>query len=87
MNDYDQCKNTSIIYNAHELTNFFDWTIRIKVGLSPSKKICFIWLNERPLKMKKNAYFILEALLVKLFKFLHWVLSHVEKTAQLEIKG
>ena len=87
MNDYDQCKNTSIIYNAHELTNFFDWTIRIKVWLSPSKKICFIWLNERPLKMKKNAYFILKALLVKSFKFLHCVLSHVEKTAQLEIKG
>ena len=38
----------------------------------PSKKICFIYLNESPLKMVKNAfYFILKALFVlKIFKFL-----------------
>ena len=36
------------------------------------KKICFICLNESPLKMMKNAfYFILKALFVlKIFKFL-----------------
>ena len=32
-----------------------------KVGLSPSKKICFICLNESPFKMMKNVfYFILK---------------------------
>ena len=42
-----------------------------KVGLSPSKKNCFICLIEIPLKMMKNAfYFILKALFVlKIFKF------------------
>ena len=34
----------------------------IKVGLLPSKKNCFIYFNESPLKMMKNAfYFILIA--------------------------
>ena len=37
----------------------------LKVGLSPSKKICVICLIESPLKMLKNAfYFILKALFV-----------------------
>ena len=44
----------------------------LKVGLSPSKKICVNWFIESPLKMMKNAfYFILKALFVlKIFKFL-----------------
>ena len=44
-----------------------------KVGLLPSKKICAIFLIERPLKVMKNAfYFILKALfLLKTFKFCH----------------
>ena len=43
-----------------------------KVGLSFSKKICFICFIESSLKMTKNAfYFILKALFVlKIFKFL-----------------
>ena len=42
-----------------------------KVGLLPSKKNCFIYFNESPLKMIKNAfYFILIALFfLKIFKF------------------
>ena len=28
----------------------------IKVGLSPSEKVCFISVNESPLKMMKNAF-------------------------------
>ena len=45
--------------------------IDIKVGLSPSKKNCFIYFNESPLEIVKNAfYFILKALFVlKIFKF------------------
>ena len=48
------------------------WASTFKVGLSPSKKICFICFNESPLKMVKNTfYFILRALLVlKILKFL-----------------
>ena len=55
----------------------------IKVGLSPSKKICVICLIESPLKMMKNAsYFILKALFVpKLFKFLSQPFGHAGKTA------
>ena len=53
----------------------------IKVGLSPSKKICVIWFNESPLKMIKIAfYFILNALFVlKIFKFLSRLFAHLEK--------
>ena len=60
----------------------------IKVGLSPSKKICVICLLESPIKMMKNAlYFILKALFVlklfvlKLFTFLSRYFGHVGKTA------
>ena len=28
----------------------------IKIGLSPSKKICFIYFNESPLKVMKNVF-------------------------------
>ena len=58
----------------------------MKVGLSPSKKICVICLIENPLKKMKNAfYFILKALFVlKLFKFLSRLFGHVGKTVWLE---
>ena len=37
--------------------------IILKVGISPSKKFCFIYFNESTLKMMKNAiHFILKAL-------------------------
>ena len=52
----------------------------LKVGLSRSKKLFYICFNESPLKMKKNAYFILKALFVpKIFKFLSWLFGHIEK--------
>ena len=56
--------------------------IQIKARPSPSNKILFIWFNESPLKMMKNAfYFILKALFVlEIFKFLSWRFGHVEKT-------
>ena len=46
--------------------------IELKVGLSPSKKICFVCFDESPLKLMKNAfYFILKPLFVlKIFKLL-----------------
>ena len=53
----------------------------LKVGLSPSKKKCFICFNKSPLKMMKNAfYFILKAL----FKLLSLLFGHVEKKTWLE---
>ena len=61
----------------------------IKVGLSPSKKNCVICFIESHLRMMKNAFnFILNALFVlKIFKFLSWLLGHVEKTVWLEREG
>ena len=55
----------------------------LKVGLSPLKKTCVIYLIESFLKMMKNAiYFILKALFVlKLFTFLSRLFDHVAKTA------
>ena len=52
--------------------------ILIKVGLSPSKKVYFIYFNESPLKMMKNAfYFMLKALFVlKILKHLSWLFRH-----------
>ena len=63
--------------------NCFMTKIDIKVGLSPSQKICIICLSESPLKMMKNAfYFILKVLFIlKIFKFLSRLFGHVGKTA------
>ena len=60
----------------------FQFTL-LKVGLSPSKKICVICLIERPLKMMENAfYIILKALFVlKIFKFLSRLFGYVGETA------
>ena len=57
--------------------------IFIKVGLSPSKKICVSCLIENPFIMMKNAfYFILKSLFIlKIFKFLSRLFGHVGKTA------
>ena len=53
----------------------------IKVGLSPSKKICVIFFIESHLKIMNNAfYFILKALFVlKIFKFFQDFLVLQEK--------
>ena len=60
--------------------------IDIKVGLSPSKKICVIGLIGSPSKKMTNPfYFILKALFVlKVFKFLSRLFGHVGKTDWLE---
>ena len=54
-----------------------------KVGLSTSENFFCYLLDRKPLKMMKNAfYFILKALFVlKIFKFLSRLFSHVGKTA------
>ena len=56
---------------------------QIKLGLLPSKKICFGYFNESHLKMMKNVLcFILKALFIlKIFKFLSGLFGHIEKTA------
>ena len=50
------------------------------------KQFFFIYFNDSPSKIMKNAfYFILKALFVlKIFKFLSWDFGHVEKTVWLE---
>ena len=49
-------------------------------------KNIFIWLNDNPSKMMKNAfYFILKARFVlKIIKCLSWIFGNAEKTAWLE---
>ena len=58
----------------------------VKVGLSTSKNICFVFFSESSLKTMKNAfYFIWKALFVlRIFKFLLWYFGHIEKAAWLE---
>ena len=60
--------------------------ISFKVGLSPSKKNCFICFNKNRLKIMKNAFdFILKTLFIlKLFKFSSWLFGHEEKMCWLE---
>ena len=62
------------------------WKCKLKVGDSPSIKICVMCLTESPLKMMKNAfYFILKALLVlKILKIFSSLFCYVGKTAWLE---
>ena len=49
-------------------------------------KTFFIWFNDSPLKLMKDAFnFILKTLLViKIFKFLSCLFGYVEKTARSE---
>ena len=67
-----------IIFGYHK-EHFFP----VKVGLSPSKKMCVICFTESPSETIKNAFsLILKALFVlKIFKFLLWLFVPVEKTA------
>ena len=64
----------------------------LKVRLSPSKKIYFIYFNESPLKvMQKAFYFILKALFVLeiftfLFRFFGWVEKRLHKKAMVNFK-
>ena len=57
------------------------------VGTLTLQKVSFLCCNENLLKMMKNAfYFISKALFVlKIFKFLSWLVGHVDNTAWLEI--
>ena len=59
-------------YSVYFFVSIFFKKTQLKVGLSPSKKICVIYFIEGPLKMMKNAfYLILKALFIlKILKFL-----------------
>ena len=80
---YHKATYTELLLNFKSFTSFSYKISLIKVGLSPFKKICVIFLIERPLNVMKNAfYFILKALFVlKTFKFLSQIFGHVGKTA------
>ena len=60
----------------------------LKAGFSPSKKVCFIFFNDSPLNMMKNAfYFIIKALFVlKIFKILFNFCGHIGKRLDKEAK-
>ena len=64
-------------------------TVTLKMDIHLPTKIFFACFDESPLKMMKNAfYFILKSLFVlEIFKFLSWLLGHVEKTTWLERSG
>ena len=51
----------------------------IKVRLSPSKKICVIYLIESPLKMMKSAFYFIFSF--SRLKFLSQLFGHVGKMA------
>ena len=55
-------------------------TSALKVGLSPSKKVVFIYVNESSLKMMKNDFYLmLKALFVlEIFTFLYRISGYVE---------
>ena len=82
--------NKRIITLINLLVNIIYWIcckeVLVKVGLSPFEKISVVYFIESPLKMMKNDfYFILKALFIlKIFKFLSWLLGHLEKTTWLE---
>ena len=60
---YGLGKNYQPAQNKHKLRlpDFFA-EIKLKIGLSASKKVVFICFNESPLKMMVNAYFMLKSL-------------------------
>ena len=80
------CELTGSFKNSCSTAHsFFLNVFVIKVGLSPSKKNCLICFNESPLKLMKNVYLILKVnFVLKIYKFLSWLLGHVEETAYLE---
>ena len=64
-------------------------TVTLKMDIHFPTKIFFVCFDESLLKMMKNVfYLILKALFVlEIFKFLSWLLGHVEKTTWLERSG
>ena len=81
------CELTGSFKNSCSIADsFFLNVFLIKVGLSPSKKNCLICFNESPLKLMKNVFYLtLKVIFVlKIYKFLSWLLGHVEETAYLE---
>ena len=73
-----------VLLKWNEKHFFLVWkvlSIRLEVGLSPSKKFVFIYFNASPLKIMKDAfYFIWKAFFVLgIFTFLSWLYGYVEK--------
>ena len=64
--------NLNVLIEVYLIFRSLQLDVAFKVGLSPSEKICVVCFIESPLKMMKNAfYLILKAVLVlKIFKFL-----------------
>ena len=68
---------------------YFEFNVVLKdfkVELLTFQTNWFIYSNESPLKITKNAfYFFLKTLFdIQIFRFLSWLLGHVVKTAWLE---
>ena len=77
----DQCSNSRKMANLTPKGKCSKASIKLKAGLSPSQKIVFIYVNERPLKVMKNAfYFMLKAhSVLEIFTFLSCIFDYVKK--------
>ena len=80
-------KSYSAGYPWKSMTKNYNLNWLIKVGLSSSKKIYFLFFTESPWEMMKNCvYFNLKALpFFRIFQFLSRNFGRVEKTVWLEI--
>ena len=65
-------------------SQLFGYNFTLKVELWLSEKNCFIYLNERPLKMMKNAFYFTSKALFVLKIFLLWLFGRIKKMAWLE---
>ena len=96
-NDYFANNEQESLHNLTKLKLYNNWSAEAVNNISECamwylmseshlpKNICVICFIDSPLKMMKNAYFIIEALFVlKIFKFLSWLFGHAWKMAWLE---
>ena len=77
---FSSCRNNLFDFHDKSVEWGSIWWQSLKSDSHLPKK-SFIWFNESPLKLMKNAfYFILKVFFVfKIFKFLSWLFSYIEK--------
>ena len=69
-------------HSKNDLSDILGYSsIEVKVGLSPSKKICFVCFAESLLKIMKNGFYLIlkAAFVLTMFKFLSRLFDHAEK--------
>ena len=74
------CAEPEFRLNWMKLCSSDNHYLCVNVGLSPSN--CFICFNESPFSDKKLLF--ISSFVIKIFKFLSWILGHIRKTVWLE---